>query len=89
MHEFFDWWKSLLDEVGNKMELCLQHRNYFHHQSQYQVRLVQKQIHRQNHVLLLDLLYTHHKVHVQYALQLDEHDNDIDVNQQVLHKIHK
>ena len=80
MHEFFDWWKSLLDDVDNKMELCLQHKSYFHHQSQYQVRLVQKQIHQQNHVLLLDLLYTHHKVHVQYVLRLDEHGNDIDLS---------
>ena len=89
MHESFDWWKSLLDDVGNKMELCLQHKNYFHHQSQYQVHLVQKQVHRQNHVLLLDLQCMHLIIHVQYVLQLDERCNDIDVVLLVLHKIRK
>ena len=71
------------------MELCLQHRNYFRHQSQYQVRLVQKQIHRQNHVILLDLQCIHRITHVQYVLQLDEHDSDRDVNQRDLHKTRK
>ena len=89
MHEFFDLLESQLDDVGNKMELYLRHRNYFLHQSQYQVHLIQIQILLQNHVLLLDLQYMHHKVHVQYAPQQDEHGNDIDLNQQVMHRIHK
>ena len=89
MHVSFDLLKFQLDDADNKMELYLQRKNYSHHQSLYQVHLIQKQILLQNHVLILDLQCIHHTIHVQYALQLDEHENDTNEDQQVQHKIHK
>ena len=78
-----------MDGVDNKTGLYCQHRNYFRHQSQYPDHLKQIQILQQVHVVLLDLQFMHHKDHEQYVPQLDEHDNDKDVIQQVQHRIHK
>ena len=89
MHGLIHLLKSLLDDVDNRMELYLHHKNYFHHRSLCLSHLKRILVHLQGLFLPWDLLCMHHKVHGQYVIQQDEHGNDIDVSLQAQQKIHR